>query len=173
MSERYCPKCDTVFYNGQRLCPDCGTEMQNRNSEEMYCPDCKNMFYNGQRNCPDCGAVMNKPSAVEKAAFEKKMQSSMEDETKYEQKNGKIEVWHIIAAAAVMISGVLVAASGVTAGFIIIVIDLLCALHILFPAIMVKRALKGAVRSNPTVANVVRIGAIAVAAFVTVIFLIQ
>lgn len=138
---------------------------------ERYCSKCNTVFYNGQRLCPDCGAVMYKPSAVEKAAFEKKMQGSMETETKFEKKNGKIEVWHIIAAAAVVISGILVAASGVTAGFIII-IDLLCALHILFPAIMVKRALKNAVRSNPVIANIVRIGAILVAVFVDVIFLI-
>lgn len=166
MSERYCPECDTVFYNGQRLCPDCGTEMQEHNSEEMYCPECKNMFYNGQRNCPDCGAVMNKPSSVEKAAFEKKMDSSMENETEYEQKNGKIEMWHIIAAVAVLVAGVLTAVSARSAGFIPPIISLMCALHIVFPAIMVKRTMKSAVRSNPTVANIVRIGAVLIAVFV-------
>ena len=172
MSERYCPKCDTVFYNGQRLCPDCGTEMQTRNSSEMYCPDCKNMFYNGQKNCPDCGAVMNKPSSVEKAAFEKKMQGSMETETEYEEKNGKIEIWHIIAAVAVGVMGILTAVSAKSAGFIPLIINLLCALHILFPAVMVKRALKGAVRSNPMIGNVVRIGAIIIAVFVDAIHFI-
>lgn len=172
MSERYCPNCDTVFYNGQRLCPDCGSEMQEHSTTEMYCPDCKNMFFGGQKNCPDCGAVMNKPSSVEKAAFEKKMQASMETETKFEEKNGKIEIWHIIAAVAVFLAGVLTALSAKSAGFIPLVINLLCALHILFPAIMVKRAFKGAVRSNPTVANIVRIGAIIIAAFVDAIHFI-
>lgn len=172
MSERYCPKCDTVFYNGQRFCPDCGSEMQSHDTSEMYCPDCKNLFYNGQKNCPDCGAVMNKPSAVEKAAFQKKLQNSMENETKYEQKNGKIEVWHIIAAVAVVVAGVLTAVSAESAGFIPLIINLLCALHILFPAIMVKRVLKGAVRSNPTIANVVRIGAVVIAVLVDTIHFI-
>lgn len=172
MSERYCPKCDTVFYNGQRFCPDCGSEMQTHTTSEMYCPDCKNMFYNGQKNCPDCGAVMNKPSAVEKAAFEKKIDSSMEEETKYEQKNGKIEIWHIVTAVAVAVSGILTALSAKSAGFIPLIINLLCALHILFPAVMVKRALKDAVQSNPTIANVVRIGAAVVAVLVDTIHFI-
>lgn len=37
---------------------------------------------------------------------------------------------------------------------------------------MIKRALKGAVRSNPTVANVVRIGAVLIAVFVDAIHFI-
>ena len=138
----------------------------------MYCPDCRNMFYNGQKNCPDCGAVMNKPSSVEKAAFEKKMQGSMETETKFEEKNGKIEVWHIIAAIAVFVVGILTSVSAKSAGFIPLIINLLCALHVLFPAIMVKRALKGAVQSNPAVANIVRIGAVLIAVFVDIIHFI-
>lgn len=172
MSERYCPKCDTVFYNGQRLCPDCGTPMREHNSEEMYCPECKNMFYNGQKNCPDCGAVMNKPSSVEKANFEKKMQSSMETETKFEEKSGKIETWHIIAAVAILVVGILTAVSTESAGFIPFVISFICALHVLFPGIMVDRALKNAVRSNITVANIIRIGAIIIAVFVDIIHFI-
>ena len=172
MSERYCPKCDTVFYNGQRFCPDCSTEMQTRDSSEMYCPDCKNIFYNGQKNCPDCGAVMNKPSSVEKANFQKKMQNSMEDETKYEQRNGKIEVWHIAVAVVIVVMGILTAVSAKSAGFIPLIINLLCALHVLFPAIMVRRALKSAVRSNPTIANIIRIGAVLISAFVDAIHFI-
>ncbi len=169
MSERYCPKCDAVFYNGQRLCPDCGTEMQTRYSSEMYCPDCKSMFYNGQRNCPDCGAVLNKPSATERAAFEKKIDAVMEEEVNFERKNRKIEYWHIIAAAAVIALGILTAFCAESAGFVPLIISLLCALHILFPAVMVKRALKNTVRSSPTIANIIRIGAIIIAAFVNVI----
>ncbi len=94
------------------------------------------------------------------------------EEKNDEKKNG-IKVWHIVTAAAVLISGVLVAVSGVKAGFIAAVITLMCALHILFPAAMAERYLKKVVRSNNTVANIVRIGAIIITVLVDIIFLIQ
>lgn len=94
-------------------------------------------------------------------------------EEKNDEKKNSIKAWHIVTAAAVLISGVLVAVSGVKAGFIAAVIALTCALHILFPAAMVERYLKSAVRSNNTVANIVRIGAIIITVLVNIIFLIQ
>ncbi len=94
------------------------------------------------------------------------------EEKNSEKKNSNIKVWHIIAAAVVFLSGIMIAASGVTAGFIPVVIDLLCALHILFPDIMVRRALKDAVRSKPEIANIVRIGAIIIAVSVDILHLI-
>lgn len=98
--------------------------------------------------------------------------SGKSEETNDGKKLG-IKPWHIIVAAAVLISGFLVAASGVKAGFIAAVIALTCALHILFPAAMVERYLKSAVRSNNTIANIVRIGAITITVLVDIIFLIQ
>ena len=94
------------------------------------------------------------------------------NENTEEKKKRNIKSWHIVAATVVFLSGILIAVSGVTAGFIPVVIDLLCALHILFPDIMVRRALKSAVRSKPAIADIVRIGAIIIAVFVDILHLI-
>lgn len=89
-----------------------------------------------------------------------------------EKKSTSVKIWHIIAAVAVLVSGILIAVSGVSAGFVLIIIDVLCALHILFPAVMVERYLKKVVRSSSTIANIVRSGAIIITVFVDIFFLI-
>ena len=94
------------------------------------------------------------------------------EEKNVENKRNAIKAWHIVTAAVVLIVGIFIAVSGVSAGFVLIIIDILCAFHILFPAAMAERYLKSLVRSNNAIANIVRISAIIIAVFVDIFFLI-
>lgn len=98
--------------------------------------------------------------------------SGNKEERNDENKNTGIKLWHIIAAASVFIAGIITALCARSAGFIPLIINILCALHIVFPATMVRRAIKSAVSSNSTVADIVRISAVIIAAFVDAIHFI-
>ena len=93
-------------------------------------------------------------------------------EIKTESKNSMVKAWHIIAAATVTVCGILTAVFAESAGFIALIINLLCALHIVFPAHMSRKPVKRLAHASSTAANAVRISAIAIAVFVDVVFLI-